>query len=89
MFLLYYFYKYIPNQHNTLKFSFCPHKENYSTIYVNYSVTVTETRKLVNISLDKTALSVSTKATNYTTGSVVVKGVEFDVTVNINTTFTR
>ena len=38
MFLLNYFYKYIPIQHNTLKFSFCPHKENYSTIYVNYSI---------------------------------------------------
>lgn len=38
MFLLNYFYKYIPIQHNTLKFSFCPHQENYSTIYVNYSI---------------------------------------------------
>ena len=38
MFLLSYFYKYIPNQHSALKFSFCPHQENYSTIYVNYSI---------------------------------------------------
>ena len=45
-------------------------------VVTSLPVTVTETRKLVNISLDKTALSVSTKATNYTTGSVVVKGVD-------------
>jgi hypothetical protein len=45
-------------------------------VVTSLPVTVTETRKLVNISLDKTVLSVSTKATNYTTGSVVVKGVD-------------
>ena len=45
-------------------------------VVTSLPVTVTETRKLVNISLDKTALSVSTKANNYTTGSVVVKGID-------------
>ena len=45
-------------------------------VVTSLPVTVTETRKLVNISLDKTALSVSTKANKYTTGSVVVKGVD-------------
>ena len=45
-------------------------------VVTSLPVTVTETRKLVNITLGTSSLSVSNAATGYTTGTVTVKGLD-------------
>lgn len=45
-------------------------------VVTSLPVTVTETRKLVNITLGTSSLSISNAATGYTTGDVTVKGLD-------------